>query len=65
MIRKVTIGVVSVIFIGIIVYGILELRKGNIQQADVIQAVPIDAALIINASDLSGHAIRSGMNWAW
>jgi hypothetical protein len=54
MIRKVTIGVVSVIFIGIIVYGILELRKGNIQQADVIQAVPIDAALIINASDLSG-----------
>ena len=54
MIRKVTIGVVAVIFIGIIVYSILELRKGNIQQADIIQAVPTDAALIINANDLSG-----------
>ncbi len=54
MIRKVTIGAVAVIFIGIIVYSILELRKGNIQQADVIQAVPTDAALIFNANDLSG-----------
>ncbi len=54
MIRKVTIGIVAVIFTGIIVYSILELRRGNIQQAEVIQAVPTDAALIINASDLSG-----------
>ena len=54
MIRKVLIGVVAVIFIGIIVYSILELRKGNIHQADVIQAVPTDAALIINANDLPG-----------
>jgi len=54
MIRKVTFGAVAVIFTGIIVYGILELRKGNIQQAEVIQAVPTDAALIINANDLSG-----------
>ncbi|MCK5463533.1 MAG: DUF3352 domain-containing protein, partial [Bacteroidales bacterium] len=30
------------------------MRRGNIQQADVIQAVPTDAALIINANDLSG-----------
>ncbi|MCK5463136.1 MAG: hypothetical protein KAI95_08975, partial [Bacteroidales bacterium] len=54
MIRKVTIGAVAVIFIGIIVYSILELRRGNIQQADVIQAVPTDAVLIFNANDLSG-----------
>jgi hypothetical protein len=54
MIRKVTIGAVAVIFAGIIVYGILQWRRGSIQQADVIQAVPTDAALIINANDLSG-----------
>jgi hypothetical protein len=54
MIKKVTIGAVAVIFIGIIIYGILELRKGNIQRADVVQAVPTDAAMIINANDLSG-----------
>lgn len=54
MIRKVTIGAVAAIFIGMIVYGILEWRRGRIQQADVIQAVPTDAAMIINARDLSG-----------
>jgi hypothetical protein len=61
MIRKVTIGAVAVIFIGFIVYGILELRKGNIQQADIVQAVPTDAALIINANDLS-RFIRDEMS---
>ncbi|MCK4852641.1 MAG: DUF3352 domain-containing protein, partial [Bacteroidales bacterium] len=48
------IGVVAVIFTAIIVYSILELRKGNIRQADIIQAVPTDAVLIINANDLPG-----------
>jgi len=60
MIRKVLFWTVAVILMGILVYAYLELRRGNIQKADVIQAVPTDAAILINTHDLNGF-IREEM----
>ena len=61
MIRKVLFWTVAVILMGILAYAYLELRRGNIQKADVVQAVPTDAAILINTHDLTGF-IREEMS---
>lgn len=61
MIRKVLFWTVAVILAGVLAYAYLQLRKGKIQKADVIQAVPTDAALLINTHDLTGF-IRDEMS---
>ena len=61
MIRKVLFWTVAVILVGILIYSFLELRKGNIQKVEVVQAVPTDAALFINTHDLTGF-IREEMS---
>ena len=53
MIRKILFGAVAVIFIAVLVYAFLELKKGNIRKVDIIQAVPTDAAIIVNAQNIS------------
>ncbi len=61
MIRKILFWTIAVILVGILVYAFLELRKGNIQKVDVIQAVPTDVAILINTHDLTGF-IRDEMS---
>jgi hypothetical protein len=61
MIRKVLFWTVAVILTGVIVYAFLELRRGNIQRVDVVQAVPTDAAMLINTLDLT-EFIRGEMS---
>jgi len=61
MIRKILFWTVALILLGILVYAYLGLRRGNIQKADVIQAVPTDAAILINTHDLTGF-IRDEMS---
>ncbi|MFC2116199.1 DUF3352 domain-containing protein [Bacteroidota bacterium] len=61
MIRKVLFWTVATILAGILVYAFFELRRGSIQKVDVIRAVPTDAAMLINAHELSGF-IREEMS---
>ncbi|MFC2113136.1 DUF3352 domain-containing protein [Bacteroidota bacterium] len=61
MIRKILFWTIAVILAGILVYAFLELRRGNIQKVDVVQAVPTDAAILINTHDLTGF-IRDEMS---
>ncbi len=60
MIRKVLFWTVALILAGGLVYVFLELRRGSIQKVEVIQAVPTDAAMLINTHDLNGF-IREEM----
>ena len=53
MIRKILFGAVALIFIGVLTYAFLELKRGNIRKVDIIQAVPTDAAIIMNAENIS------------
>ncbi len=61
MIRKVLFWTVAAILVGILIYAFFELRKGSIQKAEVIQAVPTDAAILINAQDFNGF-VRDEMS---
>jgi hypothetical protein len=61
MIRKVLFWTVGVILAGILIYAFLELHRGNIQKVEVIQAVPTDAAILINARDFAGF-VRDEMS---
>ncbi len=61
MIRKILFWTVGVILLGVLVYVFLELRKGNIQKVDVVQAVPTDAAILITTHDFTGF-VRDEMS---
>jgi len=61
MIRKVLFWTVAIILLAVLVYGFLELRRGNIQKVDVIQAVPTDVAILITTQDFTGF-VRDEMS---
>ena len=66
MIRKIFIWIILILFAAIIVVGYLILKRKNIEVADTLQAVPVDASLIVVCHDLHKNIrVITEENYIW